>query len=176
MEPRQRPGYTSNGRSFFTNQETKTIPGGVVLWRGYSQSVRPAIDRVLININISTGAMYQPGNLISLCLDYLGKSGQPHALTARRLPVRERVRLQNFLNGLKITTPYRTHNPDRQRLVRRLTPESARIRSFDIADGHTITVMQYFHTHLNRRLQFPDLICVEVRAKFVLLPWCSHTL
>jgi hypothetical protein len=37
-------------------------------------------------------------------------------------------------------------------------------------------VMQYFHTQLNIQLQFPDLICVEVRAKFVLIPWCSHTL
>ena len=30
-------------RYFFTDQETRTIPGGVVPWRGYFQSVRPAI-------------------------------------------------------------------------------------------------------------------------------------
>jgi eukaryotic translation initiation factor 2C len=168
MAPSMR--YPSNARSFFTDQETLTIPGGVVLWRGYFQSVRPAINRVLININISTGAMYQPGNLISLCLDFLGRSGQPHALTAGRLPDRERVRLQNFLKGIKITTPYRTHNPNRQRLVKRLTRESARHRTFDIEDGHTMTVNHYFHNQLNIRLQFPDLICVEVRATLFVFP------
>lgn len=160
----------SNARSFFTSQETKTIPGGVVLWRGYFQSVRPAIEKVLININISTGAMYQPGNLISLCLDFLGRSGQPHALIEGRIPDRERVRLQNFLKGIKITTSYRTHNPNRQRLVKRLTRESARHRTFDIGDEQTETVMGYFHTQLNIQIHFPDMICAEVCARFVLIP------
>jgi eukaryotic translation initiation factor 2C len=173
MAPSMR--YPSNARSFFTDQEKKTISGGVVLWRGYFQSVRPAINKVLININISTGAMYQPGNLISLCLDFLGRSGQPHALTARRIPERERIRLQNFLKGIKITTPYRTHNPNRQRLVKRLTQESARNLRFEIGDGRTVAVMQYFHDQLNIRVQFPDLICVEVCGTFVLIPWCALT-
>jgi eukaryotic translation initiation factor 2C len=172
MTPNMR--YPSNARSFYTDQETRNIPGGVVLWRGYSQSVRPAINRILINVNISTGAMYQPGNLISLCLDCLARSGQPHALTASRLPDRERLRLQNFLKGIKVTTPYRTHNPNRLRLVKRLTRESARDRRFDIGDGQTVTVMQYFDTQLNIQLQFPDLICVEVR-NIVLIPWCALT-
>ena len=167
--------FPSNARSFFTNQETKTIAGGVVLWRGYFQSVRPAIDRVLININISTGAMYLPGNVISLCLDFLSKSGQPHALNAGRIPDRVRVRLQNFLKGIKITTPYHTHNPNRQRLVKRLTRESARDRRFEVGDGHTMSVLEYFHNQLNIRLQFPDMICVEVCGTFVLIPWCALT-
>jgi eukaryotic translation initiation factor 2C len=174
MAPSMR--YPFNKRSFFTDQETRNIPGGVVLWRGYFQSVRPAVGRILINIDITTGAMYQPGNLISLCLDFLGKSGQPHALEASRLPDRERVRLWNrFLKDIKVTTPYRTHNPDRRRLVKRLTSESARTRTFDIGDGQTETVMHYFHTQLNIQLQFPDLICAEVGDKFFYSLDFSHT-
>jgi eukaryotic translation initiation factor 2C len=169
-------GSPFNARSFFNDQEPRTISGGVVLWRGYSQSVRPAINRILINVNISTGAMYQPGNLISLCLDCLARSGQPHALTASRLPDRERLRLQNFLKGIKVTTPYRTHNPNRLRLVKRLTRESARDRRFDIGDGQTVTVMQYFDTQLNIQLHFPDLICVEVRDICSYSLVCSHAL
>lgn len=173
MAPSMR--YPSKGRSFFTDQETKNIFGGVVLWRGYFQSVRPAVNRILININISMGAMYQPGNLISLCLDFLGKSGQTQALTAGQIPDRERVRLQNFLKYMKVTTPYRTHDSNRQRLVKKLTRESAQDRRFEIGDGLTITVMEYFHTQLNIQLHFPDLICVEVCAIFVLIPWCALT-
>jgi eukaryotic translation initiation factor 2C len=155
--------YPSNARSFFTDRETRPIVGGVVLWRGYFQSVRPAINKLLINIDISTGAMYQPGDLISLALDFLGKSGQPNALAPNRgLPDRERLRLQQFLTGIKVTTPYQAHNPNRQRLVKKLTRESALDRRFDIGDGETMTVMEYFHNQLNIQLQFPDLICVEV--------------
>ena len=174
MAPSMR--YPSNVRSFFTDQETQRISGGVVLWRGYFQSVRPAINRLLINIDISTGAMYQPGDLISLCLDFLGKSGQPHALNAGRLPDRERIRLGNFLKNIKVTTRHRTHNPNGRRIVKRLTPESARHRTFDIGDGHEVTVMQYFHTHLNVPLHFPDLICAEVSDIYYYSLVRSHTL
>ena len=174
MAPSMR--YPSNARSFFTDQETRNISGGMVLWRGYFQSVRPAISRLLININISTGAMYQPGDIISLCLNFFGRSGQPpHALTASQLPDRERLRLQNFLKNIKVTTPYHTRDPYRRRPVKRLTQESARDRRFDIGGGQTVTVMEYFHTQLNIPIQYPDLICVEVRATFVLILWCALT-
>jgi eukaryotic translation initiation factor 2C len=53
MEPTMK--YPFNIRSFFTDQECKRIGGGLELWRGYFQSVRPAIGRILINIDISTG-------------------------------------------------------------------------------------------------------------------------
>ena len=173
MAPSMR--YPSNARSFFTDQETKTIPRGVVLWRGYFQSVRPAVNRLLINIDISTGAMYQPGKLIPLCLDFLGKKrDQPHALTVSLLPDRERLHLQNFLKGMKVTTPYRTHNPNGKRVVKRLTRKSAREQSFEVVDGE-MTVMEFFLNQLNIRLRFPDSICVKVRAIFVLNPWCDLT-
>ena len=160
--------YPSNARSFFTNQDTKSIPGGVILWRGYFQSVRPSINKLLINIDISMGAMYEPGDLISLFLRFLGKKNQPMALSSSGLPDRERLRLQHFVTGIKITTPYRTHDRNRQRLVKRLTRESARDRRFDIGDGQSMSVMEYF-AQLNKRLRFPDLICVEVSTTLFLL-------
>jgi hypothetical protein len=48
-------------RGLFHRPRHKTIPGGGVLWRGYFQSVRPSSNRLLVNINISTGAMYTLG-------------------------------------------------------------------------------------------------------------------
>ena len=155
--------YPCNARSFFTDQDTRAIGGGVVLWRGYFQSVRPAINKILINIDISTGAMYQPGEFITLALDFLNQSGRPNALAPRHgLPDRERLRLQHFVAGAKVTTPYRVHDPDGHRLVKGITRESARERRFEIGDGETMSVMEYFQNQLNIPLQFPDLICVEV--------------
>ena len=158
MEPSVR--YPSNKNSFFTSQETRSIGAGIVLWRGFFQSLRPAIDRMLINIDISTGAMYKSGRLIDLALEFLGKS-TPNALVPQHgLSSRERVRLQQFISGVKVITTYR--DSDRRRLVKKVTRESAQERTFEIGDGRTMTVAEYFQNELNIPLQFPDLICVEV--------------
>ena len=165
MEPSLR--YPSNKSSFFTSQETRSIGAGIVLWRGYFQSLRPAIDRMLINIDISTGAMYKSGGLIDLALEFLGKS-TPNALAPRRgFPDRERLRLQQFISGIKVITPHR--DPDRRRLVKKVTRESAQERTFEIGDGQTMTVAEYFQNELNIPLQFPDLVCVEVRTIILFL-------
>jgi hypothetical protein len=57
-----------------------------------------------------------------------------------------------------------------------VTRESARDRRFDIGDGETMTVMEYFHNQLNTPLQFPDLVCVEVCAMLFLFSSanCNH--
>ncbi|KAH9992239.1 Piwi domain-containing protein [Russula compacta] len=157
MEPSMR--FPFNKRSFFTDRETKDIGGGIVLWRGYFQSVRPAIDRMLINIDITTGTMYKPGRLVELALDFLNRPRKPDALAPRHgFPDRERLRLQQFISGIKIITPYRNQDPDARRLVKKVTRESARERTFEIGDGGTMTVAQYFQDQLNIPLQYPDML------------------
>jgi eukaryotic translation initiation factor 2C len=153
--------YPFNVRSFFPNNETRDIGGGIHLWRGYFQSVRPAIGRILINVDISTGAMYMPGPLIGLALAVLGKAGNANALAPRQgLPDRERVRLQRFISGIRITTSHGQQRP-RPRVVRRLSKDGARDLTFDL-NGQQTTVAEYFRTILNGPLRFPDVICVEL--------------
>lgn len=161
MAPNQR--YPHNARSFFTDRISRDIGGGVVLWRGYFQSVRPAIGRILINVDTATGVMYKPGRLIDVALDFIGRSGQPNALAPRhRFPERERMRLQHFLSGIKIKTPHSPHHQGRTRLVKKLTRLGAREQTFEVGEGETMTVAEFFRTRHNRSLMFPDVICVEV--------------
>ncbi|KAF8266859.1 argonaute-like protein [Lactarius quietus] len=168
--------YPFNVRSFFTDHETRDIGGGIVLWRGYFQSVQPTIDRMVVNIDITTGAMYMPGPLINLALALLGRQleGNPNALAPRQgLPDRERIRLQRFITpGLKITTSYDRRGPHqapRPRGVRRLSKEGARDLTFEFTGGQTTTVADYFRQKLNRPLRFPDVICAEL-ANGTLIP------
>ena len=159
--------YPSNGRSFFIDSETRDIGGGIVLWRGYFQSVRPAIGRMVINFDISTGATYMPGPLIDLALAVLGRPGNPNALAPRQgLPDRERIRLQRFITpGLKITTSYDqrdSRQAPRPRAIKRLSKEGARDLTFELPGGQTTTVAAYFRRKLHQPLRFPDVICVEV--------------
>lgn len=156
--------YPFNVRSFFTDRETKDIGGGLILWRGYFQSVRPAIGRLLVNVDISTGTMYKPGPLLDLCLDFLGRVGQYNILSPRRgMPDRERVKLQRFITGIRIMTTYTGERVRKTpRVVKKLSSAGASDLSFTMRDGTTMTVAQYFQKLLNRPLRFPDNICIEV--------------
>ncbi|KAG9050899.1 hypothetical protein FS837_001553, partial [Tulasnella sp. UAMH 9824] len=96
-----------NARSFFTRNEFKDMGRGVELWRGYFQSVRPAIGRMMINLDISSAAFYKSGSLIKLCLEYLGRSpeSEPTAvLTATRFDPRTKRDLLKFIRNLKVRT------------------------------------------------------------------------
>ena len=159
--------YPFNDRSFFTDSETEDIGGGIELWRGYLQSLRPAIGRMLINVDISTGAMYTSGQLIDLALAFLNLApNEPDALAPRGgLPDRERVRLQRFLTGLKITTSSGQREPGRQgprpRMILKLSKEGANDLRFELDNGQQTTVAGYFRG-VGVPLRHPDVICVQV--------------
>jgi eukaryotic translation initiation factor 2C len=97
-----------NIRSFFTDKETKDIGSGITLWRGYFQSVRPGIGRMLINVDISTGAMYKAGRLITLCLEHLKTQQLDSLSVAKGLTPQKRHILQRFISGVRGTSSYLT--------------------------------------------------------------------
>ena len=69
MEPNLQ--FPFNSRSFFTEEGSRSIGGGMELWRGYFQSIRPSQAKMYLNVDIATGIMFKKGNLIGLCLEYL---------------------------------------------------------------------------------------------------------
>lgn len=163
MEPTL--NYPFNVRSFFTDKETKDIGSGIVLWRGYFQSIRPAIGRMLINVDISTGTMYKSGSLLKLCLEFVGRSDQPLALAPRRgFPDRERLRLQRFISGIRILTktPGEGQQSRTPRVLKKLSTAGASDLTFTMREGGTMTVAEYFQKTYNMRLQFPEVLCAEV--------------
>ncbi|KAJ7490839.1 argonaute-like protein [Mycena latifolia] len=160
MEPAQK--FPVKGRSFFTPDDTKYIGGGLVLWRGYFQSIRPAVNRMLINVDISTGVMYQPGPLITLCLAFLNRDlSNPSALT-QQLPDRERISLARFIAGMRVQTRDAGSGMERARVVRKLSKEGANQVTFIMRGGQTMTVAKYYQQITNKSLRFPNLYCVEV--------------
>ncbi|KAJ7778889.1 Piwi domain-containing protein [Mycena olivaceomarginata] len=169
MEPSQR--FPVKGRSFFTSEGSKAIGAGLVLWRGYFQSIRPMVGRMLINVDISTGVMYQPGPLINLCLSFLGQNDP--LILSRNLDDRRRVKLARFLAGIRVETRDASRNPgsgaSRARVVRKLTQQGASDVTFVMREGRTMTVARYFQDTTGQPLQFPGLLCVEV-GQGVIIP------
>jgi len=161
-------GSPFNLRFFFTDSGAEDIGGGIGLWRKYFPSLRPAIGRMLITFDISTGYMYMAGPLIGLALAHLNlPPNRPDALAPRRgLPDRERDRLQRFITGLKITTSYGQREPGRQgprsRVVKKLRKEGASDLALELDNGQHTTVADYFQGVLGEPLRHPDVICAEV--------------
>jgi len=173
MPPRLRHPF--NTRSFFfTDSEARDIGGGIELWRGYFQSLRPAIGRMLINVDISTGAMYMPGPLIGLALAHLNLNRPDMLAPCRGLSDKERVRLQRFITGLKITTSHGQREPGRQgprpRVVKKLSKEGANDLRFELDNGQQMTVADYFRGVLGGPLRYPEVICAEVCIRLHVRP------
>ncbi|KAK0206676.1 argonaute-like protein [Desarmillaria ectypa] len=171
MEPSL--NYPFNVRSFFTSKETLDIGCGLQLWRGYFQSVRPAMDRMLINVDISTGTMYKEGRLIDLCLQFLGNTLRESMSPKHGLSDRERLRLQRFITGMRIRVICKNLGPKDKvteadlkgphRVVRKLSAVGANSITFTTADGITTTVADHFRRSASGiRLNWPGNICVEV--------------
>ncbi|KAJ6630422.1 argonaute-like protein [Mycena sp. CBHHK59/15] len=158
MEPSLK--FPVKGRSFFTPDNAKAIGSGLVLWRGYFQSIRPAVDRMLINVDISTGVMYKPGPLIDLCLEFLQITRVP--MLSSQMPDRNRLSLARFIAGIRVQTEDAGSGALRTRVVRKLSKEGANQLTFRMREGRSITVANYYREARGRPLVHPALLCVEI--------------
>ena len=160
MEPNQIHPF--NKRSFYIPDGRKDIGRGIELWRGFFQSVRPTVDRLIVNIDLSTGMMYKEGPLLNLCIDYFGRprNTSPNAiLSGTNIRDIERHRLQKFLSGVRVKV---STTGDKERTIRGLSREGADRLTFETQAGVQMTVAQYFQS-LGRPVQYPAVICALVR-------------
>ncbi|EIW84641.1 argonaute-like protein [Coniophora puteana RWD-64-598 SS2] len=163
MDPIKRMAH--NRRSFFTNRETLDIGGGIELWRGFFQSIRPAIGRIYVNVDISTAMMAKPGPLFRLCLEFLNEGMPPsrhlreNQLTAS-LPERDRRKLEKFIFGIGV---HMTHFDRQQKTksIRGLSNVGASGIRFKLRDGQEKTVASYFRETYNTQLRYPDALCIK---------------
>jgi eukaryotic translation initiation factor 2C len=158
MEPNQ--NHPFNKRSFYIPEGRKDIGGGIELWRGIFQSVRPTVDRLIVNIDLSTAMIYKEGPLLNLCIDFFGRTPNtsPNAILTGAIGDIERHRLQKFLSGVRVRV---STTGDRERVVRGLSREGANRLTFTTQEGVQMTVAQYFQS-LGRPVQYPAVICALV--------------
>ena len=160
MEPNQI--YPFNKRSFYIPDGKMDIGGGIELWRGIFQSVRPTVDRLFVNIDLSTGMMYKEGPLMNLCIDFFGRESNtsPNSILVPgvNLGNMERIKLQKFLSGVRVQVPT---TGDKERVVRGLSTVGAHQLTFESQPGVKTTVANYFQS-LGINLQYPTVICALV--------------
>ncbi|KAF8176438.1 Piwi domain-containing protein [Mycena galopus ATCC 62051] len=156
---------------------TADLGFGAVLWRGYFQSLRPTIDRLLVNVDVSTGVMYSPKNLVHLACDYLA-----YNITEQSPSDHDLQRLMRFIAGLRVEwKAIGTQNPAVPviRTVKGLSGKGADREVFTLRDGRQMTVAEYFLEKEGRGLRHPSLPCVQVgnieggRGALIPLELCS---
>ncbi|KAG9084746.1 hypothetical protein FRC06_003919, partial [Ceratobasidium sp. 370] len=172
MEPRMR-GYSHNSRFCFADKEIWAIGGGIELWRGYSQSVRPGLRSMLMNIDVSTGTMYAPGPMIDVCRAILANNSPNALVPGQGLPDRDRLRLKNFLNNVRFNTTHRERNGNvstKPKVLKKISNVSAANYKFTLSDGTEISVAQYFLS-MGITLQYPNYVCIEVMCSSTICFW-----
>ncbi|KAF3839440.1 hypothetical protein F7725_018157 [Dissostichus mawsoni] len=162
--------YTPVGRSFFSPPEGYYHPlgGGREVWFGFHQSVRPAMWKMMLNIDVSATAFYKAQPVIEfMCevLDIRNIDEQPKTLTdSQRVRFTKEIK-GGPLAGLKVEV---THCGQMKRKYRvcNVTRRPASHQTFplQLESGQTVecTVAQYFKQKYNLQLKYPHLPCLQV--------------
>lgn len=158
--------YPTLRGSFFTSRDARHIYGGLEVYQGYYQSVRPTRGKMMINVDLSATAFYQSGPLIEVVTRILLKRS-PDDLR-RGIQDREMTKVEKILKGVQIRDNHRGEHKRRFKIMK-FTSGPASHTQFDRGDGSTVSVENYFYEVYNRRLNFPHLPCVVVK-KDVFLP------
>uniref|UniRef100_A0A8C5CND5 Argonaute RISC catalytic component 3a n=1 Tax=Gadus morhua TaxID=8049 RepID=A0A8C5CND5_GADMO len=157
--------YTPVGRSFFSPPEGYDHPlgGGREVWFGFHQSVRPAMWKMMLNIDVSATAFYKAQQVVRfMCevLDIHNIDEQPRPLTDSH-----RVKFTKEIKGLKVEV---THCGTMRRKYRvcNVTRRPASHQTFplQLENGQTVerTVAQYFKDKYSLQLKYPHLPCLQV--------------
>lgn len=153
---RQAPNlkYPNNTRAFFTKDAgIHGLGGGLELWRGYFQSVRPTIGKVLVNIDVSTAVMFKQDSFQNAALAVL-KQRDVRALDLRVDSPQFR-QLKSFFKGISVTLVHR-------RGLKKIRGLVANAGNFQFENT---TVKEYFKKTWGRQLEYPNIIGIQVGTK-----------
>ncbi|KAK2462455.1 hypothetical protein APHAL10511_005425 [Amanita phalloides] len=164
--------YPANKRAFFVPEGKKAIGGGFELRRGFFQSIRPGIGRILLNINIVTGVMYKPGPLVVICREYLRLDRgafDPKTLSPPSgLKDADRKALERFISGIKVVV--KTSSKElRTGTIKGISGGGADRCKFTL-EGKETNVADHFKQYHNAPLRYPQMFCVQIGSADAMYP------
>ncbi|KAI7880301.1 Piwi-domain-containing protein [Lichtheimia hyalospora FSU 10163] len=160
--------YATVGRSFFTPQDKRVLPNGAEVWQGFYQSARPAVGKMMINVDVSATAFYESDTLPNVVAKILGRRSIDEL--RRGISDRDRSRLEKTLKGIKVQVMHRGEHRRKYKILK-LAPSSADRTMFrDAMDDNSeeMSVSTYFHQQYNMRLAYGFLPCVVVKRDIFL--------
>ncbi|CAE6392358.1 unnamed protein product [Rhizoctonia solani] len=159
MAPVTNSNYPLKGSSFFMDIPgvSRDLKRGFKLYRGFFQSVRPAIGRMLVNIDVATGVVFRSISVLDFVMEFL-KLRDPRDLG--QLQEAQLISLTRVLKGVKVvaTVPKRTEKTKSIKSFHRDGPDNY---MFD-KDGQQVSVSQHMRDAHGARVQYPRAPCVII--------------
>lgn len=139
--PRKKEGILATAKSMFVQSDRRANESiaPLELWRGYYQTVRPAFDRMVINVDVTIGVILPADKLENICAAHL-RLRNIHDL--RRLRPDQFQKLRHFLRMIKVNVEIETHKHKSPKVIKDVVLDVGRI-TFD-RNGDTVTVAQHF--------------------------------
>nr|OQO17912.1 hypothetical protein B0A51_15797 [Rachicladosporium sp. CCFEE 5018] len=163
------------GNKFYPNQvhpgkKYMALGGGLTALRGYYSSVRPAVSRILLNLNVSTGAFYNNDSIITL-ISQSGKGSlslQEAFIRMLKVEVSYKPSKGDAFTKVKTIIGF-APGPDKKALKRKRFGNSKETR-FSYTDASTgkvidTSVFDYFRTHHGITLAQPDRPVLNVGTR-----------
>ncbi|KAI8086911.1 Piwi domain-containing protein [Gilbertella persicaria] len=159
------------GRSFYSPKGKKPLSNATEVWQGYYQSARPTVGEMMINIDVSATAFWEPGPLPEQVVKILNRRSVDELRNG--IPERERLRLTKIIKAIRIEVTHRG-GINRKYKIRNLTDTSADDTFFEDPSGKQMSVTQYFFDTYKKRLTYPFLPCVVVgQTSFLPMEVCN---
>ncbi|GAA5870647.1 hypothetical protein JCM16303_001545 [Sporobolomyces ruberrimus] len=157
---------------------------GIHLWRGFFQSVRPCARDLQLNLDTTSGAFVQCGDLVGLVFEWFKDEPRSKVRDIRDLntnlvnnvTAQTWITINRVLRKVRIKVDRGTAVPrDKSRYMRMelrgrgiVSNASAASFRFEV-NGRTTTVAEFFLTTYGNRLSYPELPLVEIKSG-VLVP------
>ncbi|CAG8650047.1 1091_t:CDS:10, partial [Rhizophagus irregularis] len=149
--------YTQFGESTYLPSTRKSLGGGVELWMGWFESVRPGQDSYFVNVNTTYTVFYEPGILSNLIPKYLNSS------IPERFSQNQHDRVTELIRGLQFRPVHRPQVNTRLK-IKRLCPNNAYDIKIDMPDsGEKVDIYTYFQHRYNITLRHVHLVELEGR-------------
>ncbi|KAL1683603.1 Piwi domain-containing protein [Schizophyllum commune] len=146
-----------NAKAYFTEKDKKPLGAGVELRRGFFQSVRPTIGRLLINIDTTVAPFIAGGNLVDFAMGILGDQNS-RCLELQRGELNF-VKLERALKNLQITVKF---NRATTKVIRGLEPNAGRYRFYSDQQGREMTIEEHYKTAYRHDMRLPKIVGVRL--------------
>lgn len=162
------------GRSIFNGKNFEPISGAIDVWKGFFLSLRPALGRMLLNVDTSATAFIAAGPVVFILRDFLGI---PKNERFDSLRPSERGPVEHFLRACRVEATHRgAEGATRRYKVLGLSSNGADQTYFEDQEGKKMSVAEYFEQKYGKRLEFPKLPCLAVgspqRSVFLPMEYC----
>lgn len=149
-----------NAKAYFSDTERITFQGThIELWRGYFQSVRPTLGRLLINIDTTVAPFIARCGLIDYMLEVIGSTNVADLALAQTDANFQK--LKRALKNLHIEVQF---NKASTKIIRGLEPRAGRFTFLNDQRGQNMTVEDHYRGAYQYRMRFPKIVGVRLNG------------